>query len=103
MGFSFQIGKFVSPYWDPENIPIDILEKKMNTLSYCLETCPPDQLSSVLLFWKRLEMQLKDARAISASSVSEHGGVAAFSSSSIAAGKAFYNIGSSVGKGVHQS
>lgn len=119
----FQVGKFISPEWDPEQVPLGALEKKMTALSYTLKICPSDQLSPVLSVWKRLEKQLDATRSselsssrnssISESRLANLGGglrdgisslnQTVFSSSSLAAGKTFYNIGSSVGKNVSQT
>lgn len=124
----FQVGKFVSPNWDPDHIPLEILQKKMSTLSHALKICPSDQLSQVLGFWKRVELQMQNAQNRSSSSSStssfassllanrtnafndnrlanlgtDLGGGFRDGISSLAAGKTFYNIGSSVGKNMSQ-
>lgn len=53
----FQIGKFISPFWEIDNITEDVMEKKMRALSYSLKLCPEDQISSVLFVWQTLEKQ----------------------------------------------
>jgi hypothetical protein len=54
----FQVGKFVSPYWDPEDIPKDVLESQLTILSHALTMCPQENIPSVLSTWKKIEWLL---------------------------------------------
>lgn len=53
----FQIGKFVSPMWEPTQVPLTILERQLYSLSCALEICPEDHLTAVLSTWRRIEAQ----------------------------------------------
>ncbi|VVT48371.1 uncharacterized protein SAPINGB_P001745 [Magnusiomyces paraingens] len=50
----FQIGKYISPFWESD-IPIDIIDKKMNALAYSLKICPQEQIPVILHTWQRCD------------------------------------------------
>jgi hypothetical protein len=47
----FQVGKYVSPYWDSP--PEEILRHQMRILGYALQICPKENMAGVLSTWKR--------------------------------------------------
>lgn len=58
----YQVGKFVSPYWDDTDVKFitSVLEKQLDLLGFTLATAPNENLSSILSAWQRIEAQLAD-------------------------------------------
>lgn len=55
----YQIGKYISPFWDSDNIPLNVLQRKMQALSYSLKLCPQEQIPAILHTWQRYD-KLRD-------------------------------------------
>ncbi|ANB12619.1 hypothetical protein AWJ20_878 [Sugiyamaella lignohabitans] len=47
----YQVGKYVSPFWDFP--PASVLDQQLNILSQTLRICPKENISSILLTWKK--------------------------------------------------
>lgn len=58
----YQVGKFVSPYWDDMDASTAalVLEKQLELLTHTLATAPRENITSVLVAWKRIETELSE-------------------------------------------